>query len=96
MDAFFPRNPEEALALSLPAAEIIRRAPLSERLPSWQHAALAYRHPLTHALINLLKYKNSQKAAEACAEILWHELPHLLAESLPGEKYLLMPIPTQP
>lgn len=94
LDAIFPRSKEERQALSLSASEIIRRAPLVERLPSWQHAALAYRHPLVHTLINLLKYKNSQRAAKLCAEILWHELPYLLQESLPGERYLLVPIPT--
>lgn len=94
MDTIFPHSPEERLTLSLSAPEIIRRAQLIEQLPPWQHAALAYRHPLVHTLINLLKYKNSQRAAGLCAEILWHELPSLLGERLPGERYLLVPIPT--
>jgi len=94
LDSIFPHSPEERLTLSLSAPETIRRAQLTEQLPPWQHAALAYRHPLTHTLINLLKYKNSQRATTLCAEILWHELPSLLAERLPGERYLIVPIPT--
>ena len=94
LDAIFPRSRAERFVLSLPASSIIRQAPLKERLPSWQHAALSYRTPLAHTLINLLKYKNSSRAAEKCAEILFHELPSLLSESLPGERFVLVPIPT--
>lgn len=95
-EALFPLDAEERKVLSLSAGTLLKKAPVEHRdLPPLVYAPLAYRHPLTRALIHLLKFKNNRRAAKLTAEILSQELPYLLAEELilKADKILLVPVP---
>lgn len=93
-DFLMPRKNAESYILRSETRDILSRLPRNMKvLPEKMFASVLYQHPISRALLSLLKYENKGKAFDIATDLLAETILGELEESLSREMFLLVPIP---